>query len=248
MVGKQAGFTIVEISLFMAITGLLFLVALVGTGNTIRTFRFTDSGRSLEAFAQKQYDDIINGLNNRSNTISCSGGVVNLGVGQAVGSSNCLLMGKLIVFRAGNPTATVYNVLGSEPANANYSLSDNQLIIDFQPTAVTSAATSTYTIPWGAQPSGFKRLSDNVATNGLLLVRSPKSAQLVSYTFVVPAVVPTSLTSLVSNPLNRLQTTNFCIRSADNIGMPARLQITGGSTQDAAKVIFNAVDTDCNGV
>jgi type II secretory pathway pseudopilin PulG len=249
MVGKrQAGFTIVEITLFMGITGLLFLVALVGTGNTIRTFRFTDSARSLEAFAQKQYDDIINGLNNRSNQVSCSGGTIDTTTPQTVGSSNCLLMGKLIVFRAGESNVTVYNVIGSEPANPNYSLSDSQLIIDFQPRVVTTTATTTYTIPWGVRPSGFKRLSDNVATNGLLLVRSPKSAQLVNYTFVVPATVPTTLTSFVTDPANRLQTTHFCIKNADGFGSAANLQISGGATQDAVKMLFDVADTECNGV
>ena len=249
MVGKrQAGFTIVEITLFLGITGLLFMVALVGTGNTIRTFRFTDSGRSLESFAQKQYDDVINGLNNRSASVSCNSGTIDTGTPQVIGSSNCLLIGKLVVFRSGNPTVNIYNVIGSEPANVNYSLGDDALITAFQPQVVTATATSTYLIPWGASPSGFKRTSDNVAANGLLLIRSPKSSRIVSYTFVVPTTVPTSLTTTVSNAVNRAQLTNFCIKNGDGLGLPARLEISGGASQSAAKVIFNAADTECNGV
>lgn len=249
MVGKrQAGFTIIEITLFMAITGLLFLIAVAGTGNTIRTFRFTDSGRSLEAFAQKQYDDVINGLNNRSASVSCSNGTVDTSTAQEIGSSNCLLIGKLIVFRSGNTAVTTYNVVGTEPAGVNYSLSDDDLISAFQPRAVTNTATETYTIPWGNAPSGFKRLSDNTATNGLLLIRSPKSSRLVSYTFTVPAAIPTDLTSVVSTAANRSQATNFCIKNADGIGNPVRLEISGGATQSSAKIIFNATDSECNGV
>jgi len=249
MVGKrQAGFTIIEITLFMAITGLLFLIAVAGTGNTIRTFRFTDSGRSLEAFAQKQYDDVINGLNNRSSDVSCTNGAVDIDTAQTIGSSNCLLMGKLVVFRSGNPVVTTYNVVGTEPSGVNYSLSDDDLISAFQPQAVTNTATSTYTIPWGAAPSGFKRTTDNTATNGLLLIRSPKSSRLVSYTFVVPPTVPTNLSSVVNTAVNRSQATNICIKNADGVGAPARLEINGGASQNAAKIIFNAADTECNGV
>jgi type II secretory pathway pseudopilin PulG len=249
MVGKrQAGFTIIEITLFMAITGLLFLIAVAGTGNTIRTFRFTDSGRSLEAFVQRQYDDVINGYNNRSSSVSCSNGAVDTSAGQTVGSSNCLLMGKLVVFRSGNPVVTTYNVVGTEPSGVNYSLGDDALISAFQPQAITNTATSTYTIPWGNAPSGFKRTSDNTATNGLLLIRSPKSSRLVSYTFAVPATVPNNLTATVNDAANRSQATNFCIKNADGIGAAARLEITGGASQSAAKIIFNAVDTECNGV
>lgn len=248
MVGRQAGFTIVEITLFMAITGLLFAIAIAGTGNAVRTFRFTDSGRSLEAFVQKQYDDIINGFNNRSSSVSCSGGTIDTTVGQTVGSSNCLLMGRLIVFRANVSDVTVYNVIGSEPAGVNYNQGDDVLVTAFQPRTVTTTAVTTYRLPWGAIPTGFKRLGDNVATNGLLLMRSPKSSRIISYTFAVPASVPTDLTATVSNAANRSKATNFCIKSSDGLGLPARLAISGGASQSAATMVFNAADTDCNGV
>lgn len=248
MVGRQAGFTIVEITLFMAITGLLFAIAIAGTGNTIRTFRFTDSGRSVEAFVQKQYDDILNGFNNRSSSVSCSSGTIDTTVNQAVGSSNCLLMGKLIVFRANNSDVSIYNVVGSEPGSVNYNQSDEVMVTIFQPKTVTTTAVGTYTIPWGAKPTGFKRLDDNVAANGLLLIRSPKSSRILSYTFAISAAVPTDLTSTVANPANRSKATNVCIKSSDGFGLPARLAISGGSSQSVTTMVFNAADTDCNGV
>lgn len=248
MVGsRQAGFTIVEISLFMAITGLLFLIALVGTSNTIRTVRFTESGRSLEAFAQKQYDDIINGLNNRGDQVSCTSGIIDTSTPSALGTSNCLLIGKLIVFRQASADVNIYNVVGTEPANVNYSQPDDTLITAFQPQAITSTAVSTFTVPWGAPFTGFKRLSDGVATNGLLLIRSPKSSRVISYSFVVPVTVPNSLTTVVSTAANRSQATNFCIKSADLSGAPARLAISGGATQSTAVMIFDSTDGDCNG-
>jgi len=249
MVGnRQAGFTIVEISLFMAITGLLLMIALIGTGNTIRTFRFTDTSWSLEAFAQKQYDDIVNGLNNRSDSISCNAGVITTTTGQTVGSSNCLLMGKLLVFRQASSIVNIYNVIGSEPTAVDYSQSDNTLIAAFTPTTVTATATSTYNLPWGARMSGFKRTSDNVAANGLLLIRSPKSSRIVSYTFVVPAIVPNNLSSVVGDANTLLKTTNFCFRDAEGNGQQANLRITSAPTQEAAKVLFNTPNTECNGV
>lgn len=245
---SRAGFTIVEISLFIAISSLLFMIAIAGTGGAIRTFRFTDSARSLEAFTQKQYDDIVNGFNNRDNTVSCAGGVVDTTAGQPVGGSSCFLIGKLIVFRAGDSNVTIYNVIGSEPASVNYAQSDEALITAFQPKTVTTTAVATYTIPWGANPSGFKRLSDNVATNGLLLVRSPKSTRIVSYTFSVPAVVPTDLVPTVSAAANRSQPTNVCIKGFEGTGPPARLAISGGASQSAAKMIFDSPESECNGV
>jgi type II secretory pathway pseudopilin PulG len=249
MVGsRQAGFTIVEISLFMAITGMLFLIAVLGTGNTIRTVRFTDSGRSLEAFAQKQYDDLINGLNNRDNQVSCNNGTIDTTTGSALGTSNCLLIGKLVVFTQSSPDVKVYNVVGTEPGSVNYAQSDDALISAFAPKTITTTAVASYTVPWGAPLVGFKRLSDSTATNGLLLIRSPKSTRIVSYTFKVTAIVPADLSAIVNTAANRSQTTNFCIKNADTLGPPAKLVISGGASQSAASVVFDSNDGECNGI
>lgn len=247
MAVKQAGFTIVEISLFMAITGLLFLIAVLGTGSTIRSVRFTDSARSLEAYIQKQYDEIVNGNNNRSSQISCNSGTISTTSAQTPGTSNCFLIGKLIVFTQGSSNVSVYNVIGTEPANVNYSQSDDQLIISYQPQVVTTSSVDTFSIPWGATATGFKRLSDSKATNALLLIRSPKSTRIISYTFTLSGSVPSDLSSVVGTDANRAQATNFCITSADGFGNPARLYISGGASQTAASVIFEAGLGDCNG-
>ncbi len=246
-VSRQAGFTIVEVSLFLAITGMLFLIAVLGTGNTIRSVRFTDSGRSLESFIQKQYDDIINGVNTRDDQISCTSGTISTNTSQEVGTSNCLLMGKLIIFWQGSSSVSYYDVIGTEPSTVNYAQTDEDLITSFKPKAVTTSL-STYSIPWGAYPSGFKRLSDSSATNALLLVHSPKSTRIVSYTFKVAVnSVPQDLTSAVSTEANQSQATNFCIKSAEGLTNPARLYISGGSSQSSASIIFDANGADCNG-
>lgn len=250
MVGsRQSGFTVIEVMLFLGISGMLFLIALLGTGATIRSVRFTDSGRSLEAYVQKQYDDIVNGLNQRDSNITCTNGTVDTTTPQTVGTSNCFFMGKLLVFRQGNSTVTSYNVVGTAPAGVDYSQSDESLVIAFKPQALTQTSVSTYNLPWQAYASGFKRLSDNVATNGLLLVRSPKSTRILSYTVAVPATVPNDLTSIVTNTTTNLGTTaNYCIMNADNLGPPAKLVVIGTiSNQTAASIVFDANAGDCNG-
>ena len=113
---RSEGYTIVEVSLFLGISALLLTMALVGTGLSIRTTRFTDSTRSLHSYVQQQYDDLLNGVNSRFGTESCTGGNVNTGVSQTPGTSNCLYMGKLVVFTQNASTVTSYNIVGTEPA------------------------------------------------------------------------------------------------------------------------------------
>ncbi|HKX72747.1 MAG TPA: hypothetical protein VJM32_01895 [Candidatus Saccharimonadales bacterium] len=250
-VKRQRGFTVIEVTLFLGITGLLFMIALLGTGGTIRSVRFSDSGRSLNAEIQRQYDEIINGLNTRSGTETCNAGVVSPGT-QAPGTSSCLMMGRLITFQLNSPDLTIYNVVGTIPAGSvDYTQSDTDLITAFRPQAVTNTGTRTYTIPWQANISGTKRLSDNQGVTGLLLVRSPKSSRIVSYTYKPTTPTPAAdLTPVVSAAANIGQTANFCIKNADNLGLPAKIVVSEAPTQQAVQVTFDADSggNECNGI
>ncbi len=244
----EGGFTIIEISLFLAITALLFTIAVIGTGSTIRTVRFLDSGRSLEAYVQKQYSEIVSGVNPHGLNETCSGGVVSSG-SQNAGTSDCLLMGKLLLFQAGSSTVNTYYIVGTEPSNVSLAEPDEQLVMDYAPKAIPANDVTTFDIPWLASMSGFKRLSDNQATNALALIRSPKSTNILTYTYKEPSGVPTiALSSIVSSSANRNKSVNFCFKNADGQGAAARLAISPTATQNAVQVVFDAAATECNGV
>ena len=51
----ETGFTLVEAMLFLAITGLLTVGILVGSGVAISQQRYRDSVNSLKSFIQDQY-------------------------------------------------------------------------------------------------------------------------------------------------------------------------------------------------
>lgn len=247
---RQAGYTVIELSLFLGISALLFTIAIFATGNTIHNARFTDSGRSLEAYVQKQYDNIINGVNPRTNSLTCSSGVVSNGT-QTPGTSNCLLVGRLLLFQANSYIITAYDIVATDPGiNVNYSKTDEQLIAeDYQPQVVTNANVVPYNIAWQNPISGMKRTSDGLATNALALIRSPRSQRILSYTYKEGATPTTGLLlTVVGNPTtNSGKTVNFCLSSADGFGQPAKLEVTGASNQSAAHIVFDAVTGDCNG-
>lgn len=245
---RQVGYTIVEVTLFMAISGLLLMIAFVGTANTIRTFRFTDSGRSLTAYVQKQYDNVLNGINTRTTPLACENGVVGSGAAKNPGTGNCLLMGKVLLFSQNSSVIKTYDVVGTEPTNVDYGRTDEQLISDFNPKIVTTVGSGTYDIAWGAYVSGTKR-SDGQSANALALVRSPRSTRIVPYTYREVEAVPTIDLTTVVNPAagNASKVTNYCIKNADGLGAPAKLVIGTGGNQGAAQIVFDTVETDCNG-
>ena len=251
---RQAGYTVIELSLFLGISALLFTIAVFATGSTIRNARFTDSGRSLEAYVQKQYDDIINGVNPRAGDISCTSGTVTTGT-QTPGTSNCLLVGKLLLFQVNSPTITSYDIVATDPGiNVDFGKTDEQLIATvYQPQVITTANVLQHEISWQAPVIGIKRISSGdpsaLATNALALIRSPRSQRILAYSYK-EAATPTAglLLSVVSNPtLNTGKAVNFCIQSADRIGTQAKLVISTGSNQSAAQIDFNATAGDCDG-
>jgi type II secretory pathway pseudopilin PulG len=248
---RSEGYTIIEVSLFLGISALLLAVALAGTGLSIRTARFTDSTRLLHAYVQQQYDDLLNGVNSRFGTEACNSGTVSTGTPQTPGTSNCLYMGRLMVLAQGSSDIMTYSIVGTEPANPDYSKSDEQLIYDFTPTIIRNVGVQTYNIPWLATVSGSKRPIDGKAVDAFALVRSPRSTRIVSYTYKELsssyALAPLINPGVASNANNISKPASFCISSADGIGQPSKIIVSGGQGQDAIGVLFDTVVGDCNG-
>jgi len=248
---RSEGYTIIEVSLFLGISALMLALAFVGTSLSIRTTRFADSTRSLHGYVQQQYDDLLNGVNSRLGAEACNSGTVSTGTSQTPGTSNCLYMGKLMLFKAGTNQVTTYNIVGTEPTTPDYTESDEELIYDFAPTVIRNVGVDTYSIPWQATISGTKRLIDGTGVDAFALIRSPRSTRIVTYTFKEPGG-SYNLQSLINPNLsadanNISKAANFCVLSADGIGMPSKITTTGGQGQDAIGVSFDATTGDCNG-
>lgn len=251
---RSEGYTIIEVSLFLAVSGLLVLIALIGTGATIRSSRFTDSSRSVHAFVQKQYDNILNGVNTRPGDETCNAGVVSTTSGVPAGRSNCLLIGKLIVMAQNADVARAYTIVGTEPINPDYNKADEALIYDFQPAIVRNVGVEQFDIPWGATVMGSKRTSGGNAVDAVAMIRSPRSSRIVTYIYKEPGA-SYSLASLInpSVPANEANfnkptnPSNFCFKSADDFNVLSKLTFSGGQGQDAIQLTFDATIGDCDG-
>lgn len=100
------GFTLLEVTLFLAITGLVGLIAFVGLGPRFRNIRFTDAVRSLESNVQRNIV-ATESNNTRLSGVNCTAGSdtlkeVNISAGAgsdtAGGASNCVINGKVAIF------------------------------------------------------------------------------------------------------------------------------------------------------
>lgn len=261
--GRQAGFTIIEMSLFLAISGLLLLIAVSGTGNTIATNRFNDSVRSAQGYLQGQYSDILNGVNARDGNQACNSSTGQVGSGsEPAGTSNCLLMGKLIQFTKGSADFRSYYVVGSIPALPPApGLSDDQLITLYKPHMVPSVANDTYQIPWGTNVFGTCRSpaqatavckAPPVKFDSYLLIRSPASGNILGYIFYVGGTPASNNLTPYAIAANHVSA-NICLQSADNSSRYGMVNIASNGGQAGISTNFDsAIDVSpasmCSGV
>lgn len=189
---NERGFTIIEVLLFLAITGLLVMGVLASTGGTINAQRYMDSVASLKSTLQMQYTDVVNVSNERSSNLKCNsdaeiseGGASSSPVGQ----SNCVILGKMLQLDSTKQNLVIKDVIGS---------ADESLLVDkkndievFRSYNIKAPnadlwSPKIYNIEWGALISGIVRpVLESPTESGnftILILRSPSSG--VTHTYI----------------------------------------------------------------
>lgn len=264
-INKQDGFTIIEISLVFAISGLLLASMLAGISLSIQRQRFSDAVNGAQNFLQQQYNETQVTINDR-NANNCGP--------ESRGASDCLVIGKLIDLGKGDGSIEEtalhsYQVIIDQSAadaaiNATTPPGDEELLNDTDSDAVdanTQAISSTqgdqnYIIPWGAKYTTIEDSSGQASPSGtsdlryLLVVRSPLSGIISTYKLDISKDIEL-FDSGSSYPLAGHidpfadvtgiynQSVKGCIGSADLTSTKALMKITPGSTQDSVTTQFD---------
>lgn len=181
------GFTVIETMMFLAITGILVVGILYGTGTSINVQRYRDSVLSLQTTLQDQYSQVVNVRNEVSlEGLSCDTNAVvtvDPDLGSAPrGQADCVVMGRYIN-TIDSRTLSLGTVVGYISPNAVTSTNDLQTL---QLYALNTIPTSEeeYPIEWNAelqQAGGDMPLEFSV-----LILRSPTSG--IVRTFINPTV------------------------------------------------------------
>lgn len=198
---RRFGFTLVEVSLFLAITGLLFIGIAVGTQNSIWQQRFNDSTQSFAEFLRSVYSQVSNPQS--------------LGDGR----SDQAIYGKLIVFGESvgldgvdlnqneSQRIFVYDVVGDiaetgtggtkkilTELNANVVVATEYW--DEQKTNIREVAPAgvveSYTPRWSASIEFDEEYGNGSFTGSVLIVRHPRSGTI--NTFVSAKVIEVNRT------------------------------------------------------
>lgn len=190
---KRDGFTIIEVIIFLAISGLMLTMAMVGSGNLARQARFSDTVNSFHSTLQREYEEVVSGVNTRSSTQpGCSGGA-----GTQTGTDDCLLLGKVISFdQNGGNTVTIRTVTDT-PTSPAYSTTGTiyTQIINANP-QISTVNARTDELSWGASFQVASRNTDRTnasdlykvgttraIVNNIAFLRGPASGQIIPYYF-----------------------------------------------------------------
>ena len=184
------GFTVIETMMFIAISGVLVVALLVGTGAALSAQRYRDSVQTLKSFVQQQYSEVINVKNDRTDDWFCNESIEtgqDAIDGEDRGQSSCVIIGRYIQIKGGNTEA--YTVLArdigitSEPSSDVEAL-QNQYIYAAPGLYVNTGYLEWSTsIDWVTEGSDSdKPPADIERSIAILIVRSPQSGQIYTFT------------------------------------------------------------------
>ena len=185
----RAGFTLVEVSLFLAITALLFMSVTVGVQNSIYQQRYNEAVQSFADFLGNTYSEVMN--------VQSSG----------YGRTKKAIYGKLVVFpdnSAGEGEGEeddgqviyVYDVVGDAGDDKKLANAGTKellaevgadIVMEDEDGFVPVGVTDEYRPRWGSRIQ--KKDSFEDYSGSLLIVRNPKSGTVQTYVSATPITI-----------------------------------------------------------
>lgn len=162
MLHARRGFTLIEISLFLAITAVIFAGIVAGTQNSIYWQRYNDSVQSFAEFLRAEYSRVAN-VQNPTGT----------------GKSGEIIYGRLIDF-SDSTNIKSYSVIGGD-LDPNKVLSSDTILEQLAAVSVTAdgrGLEESFTPKWG---SVIQKPSYDLFQGAILIVRHPETGTIYTY-------------------------------------------------------------------
>lgn len=172
--GKNKGYTIIEVMIFLAISGFMFVMAAIFINGKQAHAEFTQGMNAINSQIRTVMNDVVNGFYPSNSNFNCSATSLTmppqfstLTNNQQGTNKGCTFLGKVIQFDAPGPSGhdgtqyDVYTVAGRQYAKG----SGTQLPKNFSeamPTAVDTAAadlTDHQTLGWGVRLTAMYSVS-----------------------------------------------------------------------------------------
>jgi len=167
---RASGYTIIEVMIFLAISGVMFIMAAVFIQGKQQRAEFTQGMHDTNAAIQSVINDVANGFYPSRGDFKCTAALNTAPTfppsGQAPEGTNqgCVFMGKVLQFDASaNPSAyRVYSVAGRQYAVGSTSIAPGSFAQALP--RVVDASTENDTLDWGLSVTGLCDLN-TLSTN-----------------------------------------------------------------------------------
>ncbi len=219
---KDNGFTIIEVMLFLGVTGLLAIGILVGSGIAIGQQRYRDSVNSLKSLIQDQYSQTANVINGRDGAWACSpaAAVTEESVaGQPRGTSDCVLLGKYLTIDEAGTGITISSVTGYRTGTGIPAGSDIDELQNNYQIGVSPINQETLDVNWGAQV--VRQDTTTPMPLSILIIRSPLSGAILTFS---AEGVRTNLKELI-NTTGISQTRHICVNADAGTFVGRRMEV-----------------------
>lgn len=226
---SRAGFTIIEVMLFLGISGALFAALMIGIGTNITQQRYSDSVRSFAALIQNEYSQALNATNQDISSKECNqttSGIVNDGKRDTWGGSTCVILGRAIILTNGGNDVQTASVTALE----NTSGTDIQEMTDatafaqyYKPMLASNFDGQTTAIDWQSYittTDAPRKPSQAI----ILLLKSPVTGALRVFITALPTSLSngTDLTSIVGTAANATTPLTVCVENTNSGLLPKR--------------------------
>lgn len=233
----SSGFTIIEIMLFLAITGLMLIGILASSGNSVNRQRYIDTVYSVQSTLQDQYTEVINTRNSSASSSICTGS------SQARGQSNCVLLGKRVTSSADDKTISVDSIYGTTPSSVLSTDTDTTVLNRYNPQTVPNS-TEDYSLEWGVS---MQNSAKQPLAFTLFILRSPKSGSIRTYLVNSSNAIFSAAYSTNTLLTNALL---ICLDDGGTIGLAGRMGvkvIAGASSTTAVQLIGDGTSVASGG-
>ena len=209
---SQTGFTIIEVMLFLAITGVLTAAVLVGSGVSINQQRYRDSVTSLQSYIQQQYNQVSNITNGRAGDWTCdsNGNVTQVSGpsgGEPRGTSDCVVLGRVITVDSTGTQLTTSNVVGYHDPNGITQSSDLAELTTNYKLGIVPFQQDTTSVNWSAQI--VKPQTSTPMPMSILIIRSPLSGATLTFS---QTGLPLSLNAMLTQA-NESTQRDLCVNA-----------------------------------
>ena len=249
---KKAGFTLIEVILFLALSSSLIIGIVVATNASVARQRYNDSVNDFADFLRGTYSQVMNVEHDKKGN-----------TGEAV-------YGKLITFREdGTDTIYSYDIIGKAVNSANIiSLGTDTLTIlkdDSIQLRLNTSNKLEYNIPWEAflekvnsssSPSSqYDTVNDTRFVGTVMIVRSPVSGTVRTFTASgegseFNSATASALVDYIKADKFGTGDLDFCLDSDDNnYGNRRDIRLLGGGNNSTAvnMVAMDEGDSRCKG-